>query len=261
MKTRDALPYDISKIEEDVKLTGFAFRSGIEIQAAMKHGGDDPNWRLFKSSWNDLGLDLYMADGGRYRRRRFAAFQVAKDAIIRKPHQPHYQSRDYNILNGGIQRWFEPILDEVANHDFLLELMGICGRLFDVISPCSNRLAPWHTEVHQFRIEAGEKESGLPTPEGMHRDGVDWVCVVLINRQNVTSGVTRIFDNQREALSEFTLTNPLDTVFLDDIRVQHGVTPISRLDPDHEGFRDILVMTFRHDCVDARFPSADASTP
>jgi len=86
MKTRDALPYDISKIEEDVKLTGFAFRSGIEIQAAMKHGGDDPNWRLFKSSWNDLGLDLYMADGGRYRRRRFAAFQVAKDAPTSYPH-------------------------------------------------------------------------------------------------------------------------------------------------------------------------------
>ena len=184
---------------------------------------------------------------GRYRRRRFAAFQVTNDAITRKPHQPHYQSRDYNILNGGIQRRFEPIPNEVANHDLMIEFMGNCGSLFGIISPCSNLSASWHTEVHQFRIEAGEKEFGLPTPEGMHRDGVDWVCVVLINRKNVSSGVTRIFDNQRGALSEFTLTNPLDTVFLDDSRVEHGVTPISRLDPDQEGFRDILVLTFRHD--------------
>ena len=29
--------------------------------------------------------------------------------IRRKPHQPHYQSRDYNPLNGGIERWFEPV--------------------------------------------------------------------------------------------------------------------------------------------------------
>jgi hypothetical protein len=249
MKTRDSLPAEFSQIEQEIILSGYAFRSGREIQAAMKHCGLDTSWPLFASSWNDLGLDLYMADGGRYRRRRFASFHVADDVIRRKPHQPHYQSRDYNILNGGIQRCFAPILEEVANHDFMLKLLGDCGRLFDIISPSSTRSSPWHAEVHQFRIEAGQEESGLPTPEGMHRDGVDWVCVVLINRQNVSSGVTRIFDNQSGSLNEFTLTDALDTIFLDDIRVQHGVTPISRLDSKREGFRDILVLTYRHDPV------------
>jgi len=249
MKTRDYLPAEFSQIEEEIKTNGFAFRSGEEFQDLIKNCGEHANWRVFASSWNDLGLDLYMADGGRYRRRRFAAFHVSDDLIRRKPHQPHYQSRDYNILNGGIQRHFAPILEEVANHDFMQKLLGDCGRLFDIISPSSTRSSPWHAEVHQFRIEAGQEQSGLPTPEGMHRDGVDWVCVMLINRQNVSSGVTRIFDNQSGALNEFTLTNALDTVFLDDIRVQHGVTPISRLDSQREGFRDILVLTYRHDPV------------
>ena len=39
----------------------------------------------------------------------FAAFGArAEGAIHRKTHQPHYQSRDYNPLNGGIARWFDP---------------------------------------------------------------------------------------------------------------------------------------------------------
>ena len=32
------------------------------------------DWPAFAASWNDLGLDTYMADGGRYRKRRHAAF-------------------------------------------------------------------------------------------------------------------------------------------------------------------------------------------
>jgi hypothetical protein len=54
-------------------------------------------------------------------------------------------------------------------------------------------------ELHQFRIEAGDGEAGLPTPEGAHRDGVDWVIVMLIDRVNVASGVTDIFANDGAA--------------------------------------------------------------
>ncbi len=69
-------------------------------------------WDAFADSWNDLGLDRFMADGGRYRKRRFAAFSASPDGeVVRKPHQPHYQSRDYNGLNGGVQRWFEPVTE------------------------------------------------------------------------------------------------------------------------------------------------------
>ena len=33
----------------------------------------------------DDEMDLFMADGGRYRRRRFATFRVAGESILRKP--------------------------------------------------------------------------------------------------------------------------------------------------------------------------------
>jgi 2OG-Fe dioxygenase len=86
-------------------------------------------------------------------------------------------------------------------------------------------------ELHQFRIEASAGQVGEPTPEGLHRDGVDWVLVALVNRTNVESGVTSIYGMDHRHLGDFTLTDPLDAVFLRDNRVFHGVTTIRRWSP------------------------------
>ncbi len=205
------------------------------------------DWETFAASWNDLGVDTYMADGGRYRRRRFSAFAASAQGIMRKPHQPHYQSRDYNPLNGGIERWFQPFLDSTAEHPALRAILGMCFGLFNELTPAEQRPAFWHVECHQFRIEARVGEVGKPTPEGMHRDGVDWVLVMLITRQNIAEGVTSIHDTARRLLGEFTLTQPLDSAFVDDSRVYHGVTPVIPLDPTRPSYRDVLVATFRHE--------------
>jgi hypothetical protein len=234
-------------IENDIKNAGYAFASGARMAEAIRGFGSIAEWKRFASSWDDLGLDRFMADGGRYRRRRFAAFEMSADSVARKPHQPHYQSRDYNPLNGDIERWFEPVLDDNAEHPFLWKVFDVCRWAFASAGPLVDARWPWHAEMHQFRIEAMTEGAGHPTPEGMHRDGVDWVCVMLIKRENVQSGTTEIFDDSTESVNKFTLTEPLDTVFLNDNRVRHGVTPILRLTPEHEGYRDVLVLTFRCD--------------
>jgi hypothetical protein len=237
---------ELAGLADDIKRDGFAFRSGKDMRSLLLRRGLDA-WPTFASSWDDLGLDLYMADGGRYRRRRFAAFGVLSGTVTRKPHQPHYQSRDHNTLNGGIERWFTPVSDSVAASELTRDILGVCTTIFDAASPNGGEGAPWHVEMHQLRIEAWGGQSGLPTPEGAHRDGVDWVCVVLVNRRNVSSGVTQIFDPGGGSLGEFTLTDPLDAVFLDDRRVLHGVTSITPLDPGLKAARDVLVVTFRRE--------------
>ena len=195
-------------------------------------------WDAFADSWNDLGLDTFMADGGRYRRRRFAVFAATPDGVARKPHQPHWQSRDYNPLNGGVQRWFEPVAEPIADHPVTRAVIRAGLELFGAETS-------WHVELHQFRIEARAGEQGLPTPEGAHRDGVDWVIVMLVDRRNVDSGVTDIFAPDGTSLGSFTLAAPGDAVFLDDHRVLHGVTPIRPLDPAAPAVRDVLVATYR----------------
>ena len=223
---------------------GYA-RSPAEETRALLGPATLADWAGFADSWNDLGLDGFMADGGRYRKRRFAAFAATPESVVRKPHQPHYQSRDYNALNGGVQRWFEPVTDAIADHPVTRAVISQGLAIFHPIT--SQPPASWHVELHQFRIEARAGEAGLPTPEGAHRDGVDWVIVMLVDRVNVLSGVTNIYAPGGKSLGSFTLTVPADMVLLDDLRVLHGVTAIRPEDPDRAALRDVLVVTFRQE--------------
>jgi hypothetical protein len=225
---------------------GFAFVHAPTMHGVLETAGLR-DWDGFAASWDDLGVDAFMADGGRYRRRRFAAFRAGPNGIDRKPHQPHYQSRDYNPVNGGIERWFLPVTDPIGEHPALRAILAACHRLFERLTPAELRPPSWHVETHQFRIEARTGVEGRPTPEGMHRDGVDWVLVLLVSRVNVTSGETSIHDLAKRTLGSFTLTDPMDAAFTDDNRVYHGVTPIEPLDPARPGHRDVLVVTFRRE--------------
>ena len=134
----------LAGITEDIERDGFAFRTGNDMRSIMRIRGLDA-WPAFTSSWDDLGLTLYMADGGRYRRRRFAAFDASTGAVTRKPHEPHYQSRDYNPLNGDIERWFQPVSDRICANGFVRGILGLCTTIFDSASLRAERrqLGTW----------------------------------------------------------------------------------------------------------------------
>ena len=221
---------------------GYAFVHAADMRKLLTVAGGLSDWPAFAASWNHLDLDRYMADGGRYRRRRHATYTGdAGGPIVRGPHQPHYQSRDYNALNGGIVRWFEPIDDAIGAGATLGSILAASRILFERLSGPQD----WHVELHQFRIEARTGEAGRPTPEGVHRDGVDYVLVLLIDRHNITSGTTTVHRLSGEELGAFTLTEPLDAALLDDSKVAHGVTAIEPVDADHPAYRDVLVVTWR----------------
>ena len=103
---------------------------------------------------------------------------------------------------------------------------------------------PWYVEAHQFRIDTTDG-IGRPTPEGAHRDGVDFVAVILAAREGVKGGESRVFDAQGPAGQRFTLTRPWTTLLLDDERVIHETTPIQPLAAGQPAWRDTLVLTFR----------------
>nr|WP_283949497.1 2OG-Fe dioxygenase family protein [Limobrevibacterium gyesilva] len=222
---------------------GFEFLHAADTRAWLEQSGSLTDWPEFAASWNGMALDQYMADGGRYRRRRHAVFAapVGDVAIARAPHQPHYQTVEYNPLHGGIERWFEPVPETIANGASMRTILRACRALFDSLSPGTS----WHIETHQFRIEARSDEAGKPTPEGLHRDGVDYVLVLMIDRENIASGTTTIHGLDKVPLGSFTLTEPLDAALVDDSQVYHGVTAVRPLDPARPAHRDVLVVTFR----------------
>jgi hypothetical protein len=233
---------DTRPLQARLQCDGFAFVTAGAMRGLLD-ADSMGDWPAFAASWNDLAADTYLAEHGRHRRRRHATYSAAADGDIRRePHQPHYQSLQYNPLQGDIKRWFEPLLPAVADGASLRRILAFCHATFAPLAPATPR---WHIEVHQFRIEARAGEPGEPTPEGVHRDGVDYVLVLLIDRENIESGTTTVHAHDGVQLGSFTLTHPLDAALVDDARVRHGVTAVTPLDPALPAHRDVLVVTFR----------------
>ena len=225
-------------LQDQLRQDGFAFAAGATMRGLLDDGGLS-DWEGFAASWNDLAPDTYLATLGRHRRRRHAVYSADASGIRREPHQPHYQSLAYNTLQGDMERWFEPVQ---ADGPSLRCILGFCHGFFGALAP---QVMRWHVETHQFRIEARAGEAGAPTPEGVHRDGVDFVLVLLIERSNIESGTTTIHAADGRLLGSFTLAHPFDAALVDDARVFHGVTPVTPLDPAQPAHRDVLVVTFR----------------
>ena len=215
---------------------GFAVLSPGSVAALA--GVEVADLDALASSWDDLLPDEYLKDGGRYRKRRHSCF-VAEDGVLRQvPHRMHWQSVDYNALHGGMQRWFAPmepaVVAQQAWSQLLLALARVCSRRMPV--------PRWSIEAHQFRIDTVDG-LGRPTPEGAHRDGVDFVAVLLVARKGVKGGETRVFEANGPDGQRFTLTEPWSLLLLDDARVIHESTPIQP--QDDFGYRDTLVLTYR----------------
>jgi hypothetical protein len=176
-----------------------------------------------------------LKDGGRYRFRRHASYLVNSAQIELAPHRAHWQSVDYNALHGGIERWFEPLEPTLQNNSSWQQLILGIAQLF----PACPR---WFVEAHPFRIDTSDG-IGRPTPEGAHRDGVDYVVVILVDRVGVKGGETRIFEAQGSIGLRFTLQDSWTALVLNDARMIHETTPIQPIGA--HGYRDTLVITFR----------------
>ena len=193
----------------------------------------------FKPHWDSLPPDNYLKDGGHYRRRRHSCFVVNGGDAAQTAHRAHWQPVEYNALHGGMQRWFEPMLSDMVNQAVWRQMLVWLGRV------CSERkgIQPWFVEAHQFRIDTTDG-IGRPTPEGAHRDGVDFVAVFLVDRVGIKGGETRVFDSAGPSGQRFTLSQSWSLLLLDDARVIHESTPIQPVG-GQGGSRDTLVVTLR----------------
>jgi hypothetical protein len=196
--------------------------------------------QFLHDSWNRLPADAHLRDGGHYRFRRHDSYvlDIDADQLTLVPHRAHWQPVIYNALHGGFERWFEPIEATISSHPAWQALIRQLGLLLAQAKPAKQ----WFIEAHQFRVDT-TGGIGRPTPEGAHRDGVDFVAVLMLGRHQIKGGETRVFEADGPHGVRFTLTEPWSTLLLDDERVIHESTPIQ---PTGEhGWRDTLVLTFR----------------
>ena len=226
----------LKELANSLRGDGFAIVSARDV-AQIAHADLDQLQDLTQF-WEELPRDPYLRDGGRYRFRRHSSFEIKGESLTMVPHRAHWQSVNYNALHGGIERWFEPSQTQLTSNPAWQSLLLGLARVLSGVK----QTRTWFVEAHQFRIDTTDG-IGRPTPEGAHRDGVDFVAVFLLNRVGIKGGETRIFDAGGSAGLRFTLTEPWSLLLMNDERMIHESTPIQPLGP--HGYRDTLVLTFR----------------
>jgi hypothetical protein len=200
-------------------------------------------WEQLRASFADLPVDTYLPDGASYRFRRFGRFSydTATGNLLSLPDRPFLQAVDFNRLNGGVARRFAPLSTAVRHNETLYQLVRFHAT--ELRRACPD-IALWKVYVHQIRIAAWGDGNGRPTPEGVHQDGHYFVAQVLIARENVTGAESRIFTPKNELITRTTLTNPLDTLLVNDRAVFHEVTELHCQARDKLGYRDMLLIDF-----------------
>jgi hypothetical protein len=230
-------------IAKEVSVNRFCILNGDLIKN-HSYFFDELVSKEFRDSWNNLRVDNHMNDGGKYRSRRYSVFNYKfhSKELIEKPGEQHYQEKAVNYLNGGLNRYFETIEDRIKNNSLFVNLIRFCIGVFEGIEGPNN----WRIEPHQFRIKATAELNGSPTPEGIHRDGVKYVFIMFIGKENVIGGESHIYDNKKNHIISYMMEKPFDCAFLDDTKLMHSVSPIICNLSGNPSYRDTLVITFRN---------------
>ncbi len=220
---------------------GAAFLPGICLRSLLS----PPAFADFVSAWDNLGQDEYLPGGATYRKRRYGRL-LAKPGpnsnYILSPMPPaaFQQPADLIPLYRGRPRTFEPIEEDALVSPPLLALVNMD---LAIITAAEDSRDVFIVGLHMIRVVVRLGLSQLPAPEGQHTDGHCYVAMHLMKKHGCVGGESRVFlPGISEPILETTLTESLDTLIVDDRRVEHGVTAVRAL--EYEGTRDMLLVDF-----------------
>jgi hypothetical protein len=187
----------------------------------------------FKPFFNNLPVDPYIK--GNYRLRRLSRFIASKDSLTKLPHGYFSQSKEYNPLVGDIRR-------EYAELDDALIELDIFKNLVLAFSDSCKLHPEAEIGVHQIRITCSEDNLGNPAPEGIHRDGTDFIGIFSVDRENIQGGETHLYINRKENPVFSKVLNPGELLLVNDHEFFHFTTPIKPI-VEAKGIRDVFVLT------------------
>jgi hypothetical protein len=186
-----------------------------------------------KPFFDDLPVDPYIK--GNYRLRRLSRFSVAGNELIKLPHGYLFQSKEYNPLVGDIKREFEEIDDRTIELDVFRKMV--------LAFSDSCKLHPEvEIGVHQIRTTCSPNNYGNPAPEGIHRDGTDFIGIFSVDRQNIEGGETHLYTAKKEKPVFKKVLHPGELLLVNDNEFYHFTTPIKPVS-EGVGTRDVFVLT------------------
>ena len=177
---------------------------------------------------------------GQYRLRRYSKIKLSDDddfKYMKMESEAFNQSTDYNQFQGGVDRKFEDIEEEIIESVFMLEM---CDAF---LNSCA--FPDYHEiEIHQIRVITKD-ESTPVSPEGVHQDGYSFIAMVGVNRHNIIGGNLLVCKTQEgKPIVDFPLESG-EMVMLDDSTMWHDATPIKQVSHEVQGWMDVFILTAR----------------
>ncbi|HEY9848985.1 MAG TPA: 2OG-Fe dioxygenase family protein [Leptolyngbyaceae cyanobacterium] len=188
----------------------------------------------FKRFFRELPVDPYIK--GKYRSRRLSRFLVTDDRVTKLPHGYFLQSKEYNPLIGDVRREYAEIDDALVTLDEFQKL------IWEFQQYCKLS-AGVEIGVHQIRITCSPNNFGNPAPEGIHRDGCDYVGIFSIDRDNVDGAETHLYTAKKEKPIFKKVLHPGELLLVNDRDFLHFTTPVKPILPQI-GTRDVFVLTY-----------------
>ncbi len=231
-------------IHDDIRDRGYSVvpADNIPLSENLQHA-----WQTLRDDYNHLPPDEHLPGNATYRYRRYDSFYFhpMTGQLRLLPHRVYFQSKAINPVTGGVQRHFAPLREATVENPFLQELIRFDFDQFP-LRTTDQQYQPWQVDVHEILVVAQPDEAGQPTPEGIHRDGAEFVAVHLATLENVTGGEVTVYDDTRQPLETFQLQRVLDSYLFDDARLWHGVTPIRSADGVNPTRRGILTFDYHY---------------
>jgi hypothetical protein len=221
-----------------VASTGACVMSSFEVTRSLGVGREE--WTRFARHWERLAPDPYAAELGVTRLRRYGQYAVRDGRMRPMPQGVFAQPEDSNPLYIGKDRVFEPLTTAFAADPLLHAVVRLLARVAGALDD----VAEWNVKVHPFRTRSCAEHDGLPTPEGLHRDGVTLVTSLLVGRRNAIGGESTVCEPDGRTLLTTTLAEPGTLLLGDDRRTLHSVSPVRPIDGSGPAQRDVLVITF-----------------
>lgn len=203
-------------------------------------------WKDFTGSWERLVNDNYMKEGDTYRQRRFCKFIVDPSTMTFEELDDFvfHQTHAINSYAGGRRREFAPVEPRIRQNSILRQIIETCLRA--ILCSGAGQTKTWKVYVHQFRIHCSSSLTGQPTPEGMHRDGHDFISMHLMNRVGVQGGISTLSDDEGRILKTVTLRDRMDGFVVNDRALRHAVSQITPAAAE-AGYRDMLVIDYNRE--------------
>lgn len=134
-------------------------------------------------------------------------------------------------------RKFELIDVNILSTYFFSNLIANSAFLVNKISNKKNL----NISVHQIRQVCYPNFNSENSPEGIHRDGSNFIIsAFVINKSNVKGGESIIYEQDKKNIAFATVLEKNHALFQEDENYWHYVNSISCKNDDYVGFRDIF---------------------